>query len=396
MNFTGTSMRDIYREREGKRKRASSYDQTGGNFDFYVIKPTATSEIFNVKGTGCITHIWTTMGAAIPRASSGSLYSIPGLCLERKVVIRMFWDDELQASVEAPIGDFFGIGHGISKNIVSAPFVMSPQDGRGYNCYFPMPYGKAARIEIQNESSEYIMFYFYVDYEEYDREIDSDLRFHARWRRELTDGVDDTGMSGEEFSMGGYNLTGEGNYLVMEAKGRGHYVGCNMNIHNLRYTNKSNWYGEGDDMIFIDDEPWPPRLHGTGTEDYFNTAFSPRQEFCSPYSGVTLTGGTNFFGKSSYYRYHIEDPVMFSKSIKVTIEHGNANRRADDYSSTAYWYQTEPHMDYQPILPVEGRLPLNDVEAFDFKELAKMKIERDLKAREMGLDVEEIDIEGLF
>jgi len=386
MSFVGTSMREIYLEREGKRKRVSSYDQTGGNFDFNLLKPKTSYEIFNVAGAGCITHIWITTNPIIPKLDA---------CLERKVVIRMFWDDEESPSVEAPLGDFFGIGHGISKNIISAPLVMCPQNGKGYNCYFPMPYNKAARIEIYNESEEYIYFYFYVDYEEYDHTVDSELRFHAQWRREITKGIDEAGKTNQDFMLGGYNLTGDHNYIIMEARGRGHYVGCNMNIHNLRYTNQFNWYGEGDDMIFIDDEPWPPRLHGTGTEDYFNTAWAPNQEYCSPYSGITLAGGPNFFGKFSYYRYHIEDPIMFSKSIKVTIEHGHDNHRSDDYSSTAYWYQTEPHIEFQPILPVEERLPLDSVERYDIKKLAMLKLQRDVKAKEMGLDFEEININDL-
>jgi hypothetical protein len=385
MNFLGTSLRDLYRERRGKRMRESSYDRTGGNFDFYLLKPNEKKSIFDVSASGCITHIWVTMGTVDQKT---------GALLERKVVIRMLWDHEESPSVEAPIGDFFGMGHGLSKNFSSAPLSMCPQDGRGYNCYFPMPFDKSARIEIHNESSEIITFYFYVDYEIYDEPIDSELRFHARWRREKTAGIDDAGITNEEYLMGGFNLTGKDNYIIMEAKGKGHYVGCNMNIHNLRFTNKSNWYGEGDDMIFIDDEPWPPRLHGTGTEDYFNTAFSPKQEYNSPYSGIILAGGPNHWGKVTYYRYHIQDPIMFEKSIKVTIEHGHGNRRADDYSSTAYWYQIEPHMDYAPISDVSDRMPLKEVEQLDLIELLKMKNQRDQVAIEMGLVVEDIDFKG--
>lgn len=365
MNNLGTSLRELYHERIGKRKRASSYDLTGGNFDFHIIKPMSKKDIFNVSATGCITHIWTTMSA----------YPMKPNFYERKVVIRMFWDGETSPSVEAPIGDFFGMGHGISKNFVSAPFTMCPQDGKGYNCYFSMPFNSGARIEIANQSNEAIMFYYYVDYEEYEQPIDSNLRFHARWRREMTKGIDDSNMSGMQFQMGGNNLDGAKNYIIMEAKGKGHYVGCNMNIHNQRYTDQFNWPGEGDDMIFIDDEPWPPRLHGTGAEDYFNAAYCPLQEFNSPYSGIILSGGINWYGKITYYRYHIQDPIMFDKSIKVTIEHGHNNNRSDDYSSTAYWYQTEPHMKYDPILPVGKRLPLEDI-ITDYDEIAKMAAER--------------------
>lgn len=376
MRILGTSLRDLYREREGKRKRESSYDKTGGNFDFYMLNPMDKKVIFNQSKPGCITHIWITM-AAVPEMKY--------VCLERKLVIRMFWDNEDDPSVEAPIGDFFGLGHGISKNFVSAPLAMCPQNGMGYNCFFPMPYNKGAKIEIQNEHDGLVSLYFYVDFEEYNLPVDSDLRFHARWKREKTVGINQGSMTAAEFSFSGYNTTGEKNYVILDARGKGHYVGCNLNIHNLRYTDQENWFGEGDDMIFIDDEPWPPRLHGTGTEDYFNTAFCPQQEYNSPYSGIILGGGPNWSGKSSFYRYHIEDPIMFEKSIKVTIEHGHNNHRSDDYSSTAYWYQNEPHMKYPSILPVVDRLPiLEGIE--NMEELIKLHEQRDIVAEGMGIE----------
>jgi transposase len=125
---------------------------------------------------------------------------------------------------------------------------------------------------------------------------------------------------------------------------------------DLRETQQWNWYGEGDDMIFIDGEGWPPSLHGTGTEDYFNTAWSPKQEYSAPYHGITLGGGDNWSGHVSLYRFHVEDPVTFEKSIRVTLEHGHANKRSDDFSSVAYWYQVEPHRPF-PISPVRQRIP---------------------------------------
>lgn len=367
-------LRDLHNERAGKRMRASSYDQTGGNFDFYYIDPRTKQTIFDVRHPGCVTHIWVTQGTYPHRT---------GALLERKVVLRMFWDGEELPSVEAPIGDFFGMGHGISKNFASAPLAMCPQDGRGYNCYFPMPFCSGARIEVENESDDEVLFYFYVDYEAYETPPAGALRFHAQWRRELTNGIDESGVSAEEFQFGGRNSSIENNYVILEASGKGHYVGCNMNIHNRRFSDRDNWPGEGDDMIVIDDEPWPPRLHGTGCEDYFGAAFCPTQEFCTPYNGIILAGGENWRGKISYYRYHIEDPIMFDKSIKVTIEHGHNNNRSDDYSSTAYWYQAEPHL-HHPLLPVAQRLPLPDRET-DTDVMLRLKAERDSLAKEMDL-----------
>ncbi len=361
MTFLGTSIRDLYRQRDAKRKRASSYDTTGGNRDFLKIYPGDKVDICTLQGSGCITHIWMTMA---PLNDDMEEF------LHRKVVIRMFWDGEENPSVQAPIGDFFGMGHGITKNYSSAPLQMSPEDGRALNCFFPMPFGEKARLEVESNADEAIKFYFYVDYELYNNDIDSPLRFHAVWNRELTEGIDDN-ISNALYCFGGKNKTGEENYVLLDAVGKGHYVGCNLNIHNLRFTQEWNWYGEGDDMIFIDGEPWPPSLHGTGMEDYFNTAWCPQQEQNTPYHGIILGGGPNWSDKISAYRYHIQDPVTFDKSIKVTIEHGHNNNRSDDYSSTAYWYQTEPHQTIHPILSVEKRLPLPDIKPFDSKDMKK-------------------------
>src|SRR5699024_9817810 len=248
-------------------------DPTGGNRDYLSIHPGEVQEITNIEGPGCITHIWMTMA---PLTAEMEEY------LHRKVIIRMYWDDEETPSVQAPIGDFFGMGHGVTKNYSSAPLQMSPEDGRSMNSFFAMPFNKNARIEIESNAETDIKFYFYTDYEKYEEEIDSNLRFHAIWNRELTDGIDDSEVSNEFYTFGGKNTTGKGNYVMLEAEGKGHYVGCNLNIHNLRPTREWNWYGEGDDMIFIDGEEWPPSLHGTGMEDYFNTAWCPTQEQNTP------------------------------------------------------------------------------------------------------------------
>lgn len=337
-------MKDLPRLRNYKRKRISSYDPTFGNKDFLFIEKREKKIIAEIQGSGCITHIWITMDCS-------------DRFFLRKVVLRAFWDNEENPSIEVPIGDFFGIGHGFCKNFVSLPLTMSPENGRGFNCFFPMPFSESARFEIENESNRSLIFYFYIDYEEYDSLEDDLGRFHATWKRENPcEGISEEGLSNTDFLLQGINNDFSKNYVILEAQGKGHYIGCNMNIHNLRETSEFNWIGEGDDMIFIDDDP-SLTIFGTGTEDYFNTAFCPTQEYNAPFHGITLPGGKNWSGKISYYRFHILDPIYFQKSIKVTIEHGHANRRSDDISSTAYFYQTEPHKKFKPLLSVEQRLP---------------------------------------
>lgn len=306
----------------------------------------------DTTGTGRITYIWMTSACREPDHL-------------RKCLLKMYWDGEQEPSVLVPLGDFFGVGHAMSTSFTSLPMVMAPTNGHGFNCYFSMPYQNGARIEIECETLTHeVLLYYYIDYEELP-ELPLDTgRFHVQWRRENpTDGISDTGMTGHTFNHGGRNLTGEGNYIILEAEGRGHYVGCHLDVDNLRSPpypantyRETNWFGEGDDMIFIDDDIWPPSLHGTGTEDYFNMAWGFERPFSSPFFGVTLTGDENEGGKISAYRWHILDPVRFEERIRVTMEHGNANQRSDDYSSTAYWYQIEPHKPFD-ILPMQERLP---------------------------------------
>ena len=337
-----------------KRKRVSSYDKTGSNMDNVLLNPNESYQICDITGAGIIKHIWMTI------ASSDTKYL-------RKLVLRMWWDNESEPSVEVPIGDFFGVGHGKTVNFWSLPFSNGPEDGKGFNCFFPMPYASRAKIEVESQSDTTTVIYFYIDYEEY-RSISNDLgRFHAFWNRQNPcDGKPyGTGKKVERFIK--KNPTHEGDYLILDAIGEGHFVGCHLNIHNLmtpENTTKSDhwWPGEGDDYITIDDEE--TILYGTGTEDYFCGAWCPSQFYCSPYFGVTIPGGSKWSGKISYYRYHIEDPIYFHKNITVKIEHGHANQRSDDFSSTAYWYQAEPHKK-QIFFPMEERLPLDDPKEID-------------------------------
>lgn len=401
--FKGSPLGELARIRNVTTRRVSSWDRTGGNMDFLVVQPGQQVTLAGIAGAGCINHIWCTHACDQPDYL-------------RRLVLRARWDGEAEYSIDVPLGDFFGVGHARMVNFSSLPLQMSPSDGRSFNCWFPMPFGERAEFFLLNEADVSVNFYFYIDYELHDS-IPSDMgRFHAQWRREnptgglnpadrpalleearLTfgaagpfGGAPDDVLDNLAYSFGGRNVGGQGNYVILEAEGAGHYVGCNINYHNLRtdpalawpaampwplrqnseqqlspearleFFRKFNWYGEGDDMIFIDGEEWPPSLHGTGTEDYFNTAYCPADKYDAPYHGMTLPGGPNWSGKSSYYRFHIEDPIHFRKSIKVTIEHGHANHRADDISSTAYWYQLEPHKPFDPLPPVEERLPRPD------------------------------------
>ncbi len=338
--------------RQSRRKRISSYDRRGGNDDRIYIKPGETRVIADIKTKGVITHIWMTSSNQGFKPETHHL---------RKTLLMAYWDDETEPSVLVPLGDFFGMGHAMTKNFVSAPLQMSPEDGKGFNSWWVMPFQKNAKLAVKNECDTDLILYFYIDYEEVDA-FDTDiLTFHASWHREcLTQGKDPkTFETHHAWCFEGDNTTGDENFVILDAKGKGHYVGCHIDIHNVSKSPEWDWPGEGDDMIFIDGEPWPPNLHGTGTEDYVNMAWCPRQTYSAPYHGLILGGDPNWKGKITYYRYHIQDPITFEQSIKVTIEHGHNNNRSDDWSATAYWYQSEPHQPLS-IKDVKDRLPLDD------------------------------------
>ena len=360
------SMDSLFVLSDAKSRRISSYDRTGGNMDWLDIAPNETIDFATIEGCGIIRHIWCTLSSDL---EDGVAAKHP----LRRTILRMYWDGESEPSVEAPLGDFFGMGHGISRNFSSAAFSMNPQDGRGMCCYFPMPFRSSARLEIENRSAATLHLYFYVDYEQLQSLPEHSATFHAQYRRERkTDGWAEPipgDIAKHRGNIEGFpawypdawaktNVSGEGNYVILEATGKGKYVGCNMNI-DVFERQANDWYGEGDDMIFIDGSD-TPTLHGTGTEDYFNTAFCPKQEYCAPYSGITLYSGEQagfpWGGKNSMYRLHILDPIHFDESIRVTIEHGHANKLSNDCSSTAYWYQDEPHAPF-PKLSLSDVLP---------------------------------------
>ncbi len=353
------------RLRRVRRGRLSSWDRAGGNRDALLVAPGATADLGSIEGPGCVRHVWVT------------LMTLPAVDHElRRVVLRAWWDGESSPSVEAPIGDFFGVAFGLRRNFASLPLQMSPEDGKGMNCWFPMPFATGARFEVENQSESRLVFFYYVDYEQHP-EADPELaRFHAWWNRtpRTAGAAAERGHTREDYRLGGDrvgpgfgfpgpwdapNLDGARNYVILEARGRGHYVGCNLGV-DVFERQVNDWYGEGDDMIFVDGEPWPPRLHGTGTEDYFNTAFCPTREFAAPYHGLTVYSGTPDWpwgGKNAMYRFHVEDPIAFERSIRVTIETGHANALANDYSSTAYWYQVGRDEPLPALPPVEARLP---------------------------------------
>lgn len=325
-------------------KRASSADQSGGNADWVEVKAGSTATLADIKGAGSIRHIWFTINSPSP-------FHL------RELVLRMYWDGEPDPSVEVPIGDFFGTGfeyedvpggHRGQKYQSWWSLPITVQD-RAMNCYFEMPFGNGARITLSNDGTEDVPnLYFHLDYQEYHdaRRVADKGRFHAQWRHEQTRAVPESETSGK-------NVDGKNNYVFVQATGKGQYVGTILNIFGL----STGWWGEGDDMFFIDGDTARATINGTGMEDYFNNAWMFQKEFNYPFVGYSQQGNRDWTGSHTMYRFHIEDPIYFKKSLRATIEHGHANDRADDYTSVAFWYQTEPHQKLSPLPPVNERLP---------------------------------------
>jgi hypothetical protein len=226
--------------------------------------------------------------------------------------------------------------------------------GCALNAYVPMPFRERALIEIVNESGEEHLQYFHVDYETLDGWPDDTGYFHAEFRRtnpfggwghEITVNTPEADIVNKE------RLAWEHNYVILETKGRGHYLGCNLSVTNFQGT----WWGEGDEMIWADGYRWPPDVHGTGSEDYFNQAWGNQ-------GNAFLRNGSSLYeantkGYQTSYVFHLENPVRFQKEIKVTIEHGHGNHLANEMSSVAYWYAERPTRAAHPPA-VAKRLPV--------------------------------------
>lgn len=353
------SLSQLARIVDARSKRISSYDRSGGNDDFIGIAPGETLVLGSIGGAGIVKHIWITVSTQDP-------------LFRRNLVLRMFWDGQEHPSVEAPLGDFFGNGWGMKYNFISLPLAVAPKEGNALVCYFPMPFGNGARIEVENQSDIRVdSFYYYLDYEEHNSIPDEMGRFHAWYHQELTAPQSDSGDVENEwqiFESFANNPSDGDNYLFCEPEGRGHFVGVNYYINCPTPV----WYGEGDDMFLVDGEPWPGSAHGTGTEDYFNQSWCPDEHYCHPYFGTARAPGREndsprfgWLGRTHVYRFHLEDPIRFKKSLRASIEHGHANCLTLELASVAYWYQTLPSKPFPPLPSALERVPRPEIGVVD-------------------------------
>ncbi|MBI4904241.1 MAG: DUF2961 domain-containing protein [Acidobacteria bacterium] len=322
--------------------KQSSHDRTGGNRDFFNIPAGATQELFQSNGPGVITHIWFTIAAR----SRMHL---------KELVLRIWWDGKDKPSVETPVGDFFGLNLGDYVLYQSEYLACSP--GRSLNCYFSMPFRKSARMTVTNEGKEDVnAFYSNIDYLTCNSLPADAMYFHAQYRQKAPHAA--VTYPGPQK----LNPDGKMNHVYMETRGRGHLMGVTIGVQ----LNADGWMGEGDDMIFVDDES-KPTIIGTGSEDYFlgSWNFGGREGAVpfghSQYGAPQIMMAERTGGRYCCYRWHGDNPVVFNRYLKHTMEHGHANDRADNFYSCCYWYQSGPYTDFPALPPMDQRLPKSRV-----------------------------------
>jgi hypothetical protein len=373
--------------RTTKTVRISSYDRSGRNSDFVWIAPGETTTLAEIPGTGIIRRFY-----VAPFALDRMRY--------RKVILRMYWDGQKDPCVEVPIGDFFGSGLGTLRYFHSIAMDVNPgfsgYDFDGMVSYLPMPFAKGARITVENDGGmKDFLLWYHIEYEQLpDGGLPPNAgRFHAQWRRvprtPVAAGVPKNSQLGANFMR---NITGTDNYVVLDAEGHGSYVGLYLTVDNVA----GGWYGEGDDMIFIDGAKWPPSYPGTGHEEIFNSGASPDREFWGLYTGFYLIENLHgpWGGKNQMYHFYVDEPVVFQKSIRVTIEHGHNNNFENDYTSTAFWYQEEPHKAFPPMPAAADRLPAWPEEvaaAIDRETELRHAVSGPLSAGKIRLDKDDSD-----
>jgi len=298
--------------------------EEASNFDNFTIPPGETHVLMDEKGPGVITHMWITFLGPGPQG-----WAPKGAANHQEMLLRIYWDGNTRPAVEAPVGDFFANCFGKRSEVNSLPVIV--EDADSYNCYWRMPFRKSARIEIENQSDKPIaLLYYNIDWIKKDKLPADTPYFYAQYRQE-------------------YPVEHGKDYVVLETKGKGHCVGTVLAVR----TRSPAWFGEGDEKIYIDGET-KPSIWGTGTEDYFLSAWGLKTT-STPYFGVPYFDQWGIVGgHTSAYRWHINDPLVFNTGIKVTFEHfgwispdenpdrksTSWNEREDDYASVAFWYQT--------------------------------------------------------
>ena len=298
--------------------------------------------VADIKGPATITMIH----FAMPQA----------LKLNRDLLLKMYWDGEASPSVDCPLVDFFCDPAGVRETVNTALV----NKRRGFNAYFPMPFRQSARIELVydgpvepgDELWKIMPCYSYVMYRTLDEMPEDVGYFHAHWRQEAL-------------------LLGRRDYVALEAKGKGKFVGWNVTV---RRPGRSGYPVDENEKFYIDGEK-VPSIEFQGLEDSFGFSWGfPGTESLFP-----LTGYFPFLKGAFGYRFFVNDAISFDRSLRVTIgfgEHENPVFREEfgkrgsslQLSSVVYWYQMEPHASLPSMPPAAQRAPAPEVPFWPDKE----------------------------
>lgn len=274
------------------------------------LKPGKKATLVEYNKPGVISRFWMTVSGWFWRYWEADQSSDQTIL--KKLILRIYWDGNDYPSVEAPVGDFFGIGLCEYKHYMSKYLGMS---SGGFYSYFPMPFNKI-RIEVENMHESQVSFVFLnANYEALYELPPNAGRFHCAYHSGTREGQEEL--------------------AVFETKGKGHFVGCCVSMQ----SEQRNYLGflEAPEYFYIDNNGTKPTIVGTGLEDYFNGGWYFRDgEFCGPLHGVPLKDPLR--SMISMYRFHEDDAIFFNQDIKMTF----LNHRPSHpfkFSSTAYWYQ---------------------------------------------------------
>jgi hypothetical protein len=357
----GAILSDLAKPINGRSMRTTS-TRTGEdgrpiahNSDNSRVMAGETKVVLDVRGPGVVTHMWFTFLGPGPHP-----WATKGSATHQEMLLRIFYDGNEQPGIEVPFGDFFANCFGKRSEVISLPVIV--EDADSYNSFWPMPFQRSVRIEVVNQSKDknINLLYYNIDWIKKDKLAKETPYFYARYRQEYP------------------TITGK-DYLILETEGKGHYVGTVL----ASRTRSPGWFGEGDEKIYIDGEE-EPSIWGTGTEDYFLSAWGLKSNVNTPYFGTVYFDQWGIVGgHTSAFRWHLADPIVFEKKIKVTIEHygwispdENKERRAhswnereDDYSTIAYWYQTGIPSFFHKTPPAEERILPNLDQIFMAREM---------------------------
>lgn len=287
-----------------------------------------TKVLLDVKGAGTIQRMWMTINDRSP-------------VMLRSLRLEMYWDDSKKPAVSVPLGDFFGLGLG--RKIAFENTLFSDPEGRSFTCYIPMPYRTAARVTLKNESNNPVMLFYDINFQQVKSHPEDVAYFHAYWNR-----VQKTEL-GKDF------------VILPLVRGQGRFLGMNMGIiTGPLYQN--SWWGEGEVKIYLDGDSELPTLNGTGTEDYIGTGWG-QGLFTHAYQGCLVADEKT--RQWAFYRYHIPDPVYFSRDCQVTIQimGGEMRDKVREYvkNGAALIPVTVSGKEFVKLLEMEKPIQINDV-----------------------------------